>query len=124
MVWTKDSDGHWFDADYNENTGEFTYNRCVDVASTIEGNLEAQKDDQNGFFKETRLGRHIGEIPFIVWQRDVKPLLDKATLEHNGVLPSLERSKIVRNFLNGHMEYRTVDKILHVDPNPGHVVVK
>jgi hypothetical protein len=124
-MWTRDSDGNFFDADYDENKGLFTYSKCEDVAPVIEQNLEMQKDSQNGFFCETRDSRHIGEIPEIVYYRDILPkfkLLETQGLKGDDL--RIHKGIILRKYLNEHPEYMTVSKMVHHTVNETHIQVK
>ena len=113
----QDIPGYFDNADYDENKGVFTYARAVDVAPVIEANLEAQKDPQNGFFQE-RLGRHIGEIPEIIYYSDVLPKFRLFEKEFAGDDLRMKKGEYLKSFLNEHPQYRTVDAILHKSPNP------
>lgn len=112
-------------ADFDEEKGLFTYARCEDIAPLINNNLERQKDAQNGFFKETRDSRHIGEIPEIVYYRDIVPkfkVLMAQGLEGNEL--RIQKGTILRNYLDLHPEYRVVAKLVNHTCNEGNIIVK
>ena len=125
MGWKQDKEqGTFFDADLNPDNGIFTYERAVDIAPVINANLEAQKDPQNGFFAETRLGRHIGEIPELVYYRDILPKFREFEKEFQGDVLRMKKGEHLRSFLTEHPQYRVVDAIVHHGVNDGNIVVK
>ena len=123
--WMPDGQGAFEFVNMSDRTGLISYEKAVDVAPVLNQNLELQKDPQNGFFKETRDSRHIGEIPEIVYYRDVHPKFKN--LEAQGLTGNdlrIQKGTILRNFLNEHPEYRVVDQLVHHTANETHIQVK
>ena len=124
--WVKQPDGSFVNAGFDELKGLFTYETAVDIAPVIESNLERQTDyAQNGFFKETRDSRHIGEIPTIAYYRDIMPKY--RALEAAGVTGNelrIKKGKILRDYLELHKEFRVVDKLVHHNVNETNIIIK
>jgi len=123
--WQPDGQGTFFDADYDEDKGLFTHSRCVDIAPVINENLKRQSDPQNGFFKETRDSRQIGDIPAICYYRDVMPKFK--ALEAKGVSGEdlrVQKGKILRDYLTVHPEFMVVNKLVHHTVNETSILVK
>ena len=124
MVWQPDANGTFFDADYDDKTGNFTYTRAVDVAPVINENQRLRTDEQNGFFKESREGRHIGEIPELVYYRDVAPVFRKFEQDFKGDELRVKKGDFLRKFLTANPAYLTVEAIVTHRANEGNIVVK
>lgn len=123
--WLPDGQGAFEFASEDKKTGIITYDKAVDIAPVLNENLRRQSDPQNGFFRETRDSRHIGEIPEIAYYRDVHPKFK--ALEAQGVSGKdlmIHKGTILRNYLNEHPEYRVVDKLVHHTANESHIQVK
>lgn len=103
---------YWWDADYDPKTGVYSYREWHDHSELIEENRKMQQDGGNGFTQDREF-RLIGRVPSsLLYDEDYRNL------------SSAEKQLFLRWLLDKHPEWRTVDKILHVDPSPGHIIVK
>ena len=100
------------DGFYDPDTGDIGITQQEYIGDIIQENLDKQKDGSNGW-TEDRSMRHVGSIPWSLYvDNDFRSL------------PKEERTLFLRWFLDKHPECRTVDKMLHVGPADGHIIVK
>ena len=100
------------DGFYNEKTGEIGITQQEYIGDVIQSNIEKQKDGTNGWTKDRNM-RQVGSIPYSI-------LMDS---EFRNLNPE-ERHLALKWLLEKHPEFRTVDKMLHVGPADGHILVK
>lgn len=93
-------------------TGKWGYTVTHDHSDLIKKNIDAQNDGSNGFTKDRTL-RRIGSIPMELY---VDPDFQQLTTD--------ERTVFLKWFLGKHPQFRTVDKMLHVNPAPGNVWIR
>lgn len=103
---------YWWDSDYNPDTGQLSYKETHYIGDVLEENRQQQNDGNNGFSKDRNF-RQIGRIPTaLLMDPDYK------------ALPEAGKQYFLRWFLEQHPECRTVDKLLHVNANDGHILIK
>lgn len=93
-------------------SGKWSYAITIDHSDLIKENLEAQRDGSNGW-TDDRHFRRVGKIPYELY---VDPDFQALTTP--------EKQLFLKWFLNKNPQFRTVDKLLHVGANDGHVIVK
>lgn len=103
-----------------ENKGKYLWKWAHYIGDVLAQNKEVQKEPAK--IGEGALGRKIASIPCAVyrsWQREFEQRGGKSQdkwVEDWGVF--------LRRKINEHPEFRTVDKMLHVTPNPGNTIIK
>lgn len=97
---------------FDPKTGNWGYHVTYDHSWLIKENKEAQQVGDNGWTKDRSM-RRIGKIPYELYADP-----DFRTLT------TPERELFLRWFLDKNPQFRTVDKVLHVGANDGHVIVK
>ena len=109
------------EAEYSERTGKLELKMIEYIGDVLQENILDQKDGGNGF-TEGRSMRRTASIPstiFREWQLEFE--------KRHGVPPSVavnDWRKFRERKLSEHPEYRTVDKMLHVTPYAGNIIVK
>ena len=102
---------YWWDA-WVDDKGVYHYRETYDFAPVINSNMVEQQSGKNGWTPD-RTMRLIARIPAVLYNSP-----DFRALEPE------ERQLFLRWFLEQHPEYRTVDKLLHVGANDGHVIIR
>jgi len=109
---TFNGETYWWDSDYDPNTGKLAYKETHYIGDILEQNAAQQKEANNGFTPD-RTMRMIGRIPVaLTMDPDYK------------ALPEVGKQLFLRWFLEQHPECRTVDKLLHVGANDGHILIR
>lgn len=91
------------------------------IGDAIAQNLLEQKNPQKS--KEGAFGRKIASIPITVyrqWQKE----FDQTGARTDGGKWGNDWKKFLRKKISENPQFRTVDKLLHITPNPGHTIIK
>ena len=100
------------DGYYDEDSGNISVTMQEHIGDILVENLAKQKDGGNGWTKDRSM-RLVGKIPWSLYiDNDFKSLARE------------ERTLFLKWFLERHPECRTVDKMLHVGPSDGHIIIK
>ena len=102
----------FIDGNMNERTGDVSMTFQEYVGDIFLENQARQKDGTNGWTKD-RTMRQVGSIPYSLYVSNDFRSLSKE-----------EKTLFLKWFLDRHPECRTVDKMLHVGPSDGHIIVK
>jgi len=100
------------DGFYDEDTGNLSITQQEYIGDIIEQNLSKQRDGSNGWTKD-RMFRHVASIPCSV-----------AAMERIRAMKDDAQHLELQRILNKHPEFKTVDKMLHVGPADGHILIK
>lgn len=109
------------EADYDERTGKLDIKMAEYIGDVLQENIIGQKDPANGFTMN-RTMRKVASIPstiFREWQMEFERIGGKRQTNWGNDWRKFRDRKLA-----DHPEYRTVDKMLHVSPNAGNIVVK
>ncbi len=112
---------HIIEGEYDERTGVLSL-RCAEFIGTeIAENIIDQKDPGNGF-SAGRTMRRVASIPtsvFRKWQIEFEKMGGKNQIHWTDDWRKFREKKLA-----DHPEFRTVDKMLHVTPHAGNIIVK
>jgi hypothetical protein len=109
------------EAEYSERTGVLNVKMAEFIGDVIQGNILDQKDAGNGFTRE-RTMRRVAAVPATVfrqWQKEFERIGGKNQIHWTDDWRKFRDKKLA-----AHPEFRTVDKMLHVTPNAGSILVK
>lgn len=109
------------EAEYNERTGVLNLQMAEWIGDVLVDNLLDQKDPRNGFTQD-RTMRRVASVPISVfreWQIEFERIGGKRQLHWQDDWRKFREKKLA-----DHPEYRTVDKMLHVTPHAGNILVK
>lgn len=109
------------EAEYSERTGKLELKCAELIGDVLQGNILDQKDPGNGF-SAGRTMRKVASIPtsvFAEWQREFDKIGGKQQTHWSNDWRKFRDKKLAE-----HPEYRTVDKMLHVTPHDGHIIVR
>lgn len=112
---------HIIEGEYDDRTGVLSLKCAENITAEINDNLMAQQDPNNGF-SAGRTMRRVASIPISVfrsWQIEFERMGGKNQLHWTDDWRKFREKKLA-----DHPEYRTVDKMLHVTPNSGNIIIK
>lgn len=109
------------EAEWNERKGTLELKMAEYIGDVLVENLLSQKDGGNGF-TAGRTMRKVASIPtsvFREWQVEFEKIGGKTQLNWSDDWRKFRDKKLA-----DHPEYRSVDKMLHVGPADGHIIIK
>lgn len=111
----------FYEANYDERKGVLSLRTLDYHNDVVMDNLLDQKDSSNGF-SAGRTMRRVASVPtevFYGWQREFERIGGKKQSNWTHDWRLFRDKKIAEN-----PQFRNVDKLLHVTPNSGNIIIK
>ena len=109
------------EGEWNEAKGTLSLKMAEYIGDVLLENIASRKEYGNGF-TEGRTMRKVASIPSAVfrqWQIEFEKMGGKNQIHWTDDWRKFREKKLA-----DHPEYRTVDKMLHMTPSPGNIIIK